>query len=723
VGHHGTDQDEIEHFALGEGQPVEITSFPSDGGGVCLFFVDDGATDNSGGYTVTLTPDVGSPIVVTVSAQQNCIDVARAAVIQVPGGDSSVSTAGDAWWKEVGDPHNGHYVNIVAMYEDVEVPPRRSFAAIAIDATSSPFPTCAAGSVRLFVTDLSGIIFDNGGDVHVTFEFTQEPHTYVVRPDGSGDFPTIQAAIDAAAPGDTIELADGTFVGDGNRDIDYHGKAITVRSRNGNPAVCIIDCEGTFGAPHRGFIFDSGEDSAAVLMGITVRHGYAAGSPPWCYGGGIFCDGSSPTFASCVISENQASTPVVRTTEWIAVRGAGIYLSGSSSTLTDCVFEENSAHFPPERPDAVPWTGAASMTADSGRVSLNWYYVHGGGMYCESSDLVLTRCIFTANEARQALGSPYGGGLFFQEGSIALVDCRFEGNRAAGHQTGFSKGGGAYLGGFGTVANLTRCWFSDNACNYQGGGTFGGDVFSYCGFDNNRAVRGGGVFTGAAVFSHCTFFGNTGWASGSAIAVDQFGSVNVENSILAFGRDGAAVWCDRWADVQAVCCDAYGNEGGDWFGCIAGQYGLNGNISLDPQFCDASGGDFTLEADSPCGPDYNPDCGLIGALPVGCPDAMTVAGGAAHARAMLWSVPNPFTGGTTIGYRLGSSSSADGVSVAIYDVAGRLVRTLRGKSAQATGQLRWDGTDDAGRALPGGIYLLRMAVDGRTVRERVVRIR
>jgi pectin methylesterase-like acyl-CoA thioesterase len=52
---------------------------------------------------------------------------------------------------------------------------------------------------------------------------------YVVRPDGSGDFPTIQAAIDAAIDGDTVELADGTFRGDGNRDPDYLGKAITVR--------------------------------------------------------------------------------------------------------------------------------------------------------------------------------------------------------------------------------------------------------------------------------------------------------------------------------------------------------------------------------------------------------------------------------------------------------------------------------------------------------------
>ena len=35
--------------------------------------------------------------------------------------------------------------------------------------------------------------------------------TYIVRPDGTGDFPTIQTAIDAAIDGDIIELTDGTL--------------------------------------------------------------------------------------------------------------------------------------------------------------------------------------------------------------------------------------------------------------------------------------------------------------------------------------------------------------------------------------------------------------------------------------------------------------------------------------------------------------------------------
>ena len=97
--------------------------------------------------------------------------------------------------------------------------------------------------------------------------------TYIVRPDGTGDFPKIQEAIAAAAPGDTILLVDGTFTGDGNRDLDYLGKAITVQSQSGDPESCVIDCEGTWERPHRGFGFHSGETAASVLRGVAIANG------------------------------------------------------------------------------------------------------------------------------------------------------------------------------------------------------------------------------------------------------------------------------------------------------------------------------------------------------------------------------------------------------------------------------------------------------------------
>ena len=66
-----------------------------------------------------------------------------------------------------------------------------------------------------------------------------------VDDDGSADFDTIQAAIDAAFDGDVVLVAPGTYAGDGNRDIDFGGKAITVKSEAG-PESCIIQCGGRY---------------------------------------------------------------------------------------------------------------------------------------------------------------------------------------------------------------------------------------------------------------------------------------------------------------------------------------------------------------------------------------------------------------------------------------------------------------------------------------------
>jgi hypothetical protein len=49
---------------------------------------------------------------------------------------------------------------------------------------------------------------------------------------------------------------------------------------------------------------------------------------------------------------------------------------------------------------------------------------------------------------------------------------------------------------------------------------------------------------------------------------------------------------------------------------------LNGNISIDPEFCGIDdSGNYFLQSDSPCAPGNHPDgydCGLIGAFPVNC---------------------------------------------------------------------------------------------------------
>ncbi len=99
----------------------------------------------------------------------------------------------------------------------------------------------------------------------------------------------------------------------------------------------------------------------------------------------------------------------------------------------------------------------------------------------------------------------------------------------------------------------------------------------------------------------------------------------MDKTIIAFSIEEEAVCCGAGSSVISTCCDIYGNEGGDWVGCIAGQDSINGNFSADPLFCDPANSDFTLDIASPCLPGNHPngeDCGLIGALGQGCGEIM-----------------------------------------------------------------------------------------------------
>jgi hypothetical protein len=69
--------------------------------------------------------------------------------------------------------------------------------------------------------------------------------------------------------------------------------------------------------------------------------------------------------------------------------------------------------------------------------------------------------------------------------------------------------------------------------------------------------------------------------------------------------------------------------------------------------------------------------------------------------------PNPFTGRTAIAYALPAASH---VSLNIYDVNGRLVRTVVDADMEAgTHRATWDGTDDRGHRVARGMYFCRMA--------------
>ena len=90
--------------------------------------------------------------------------------------------------------------------------------------------------------------------------------TILVNPDGSGDYPTIQAALDviSSSLGDTILLGDGVFTGPGNSALEAGQNNLYIRSVSGDPSACLIDAQGV-----RLFSSMPSEGTNAVISDIS----------------------------------------------------------------------------------------------------------------------------------------------------------------------------------------------------------------------------------------------------------------------------------------------------------------------------------------------------------------------------------------------------------------------------------------------------------------------
>jgi predicted outer membrane repeat protein len=397
--------------------------------------------------------------------------------------------------------------------------------------------------------------------------------SFFVRPDGLGDYPTIQAAIDAASKGDTIQLANGRYMGDGNRDLDFRGLGIVLRSQFGDPVYCVIDCDGTPQEPHRGVWFHSQETAATVIENLTIEHGYESRG-----GTAILCENaSSPTIRNLVISSNE---------------NRAVLVSSSLVTMENCVFESNQ--------------GGTLLVRDS-------------------SSVVLKNCIFRYNLT--TAGS--GGAIVNLSSSLELSECLFRSNAAA--LTGGAIVSAAESGHDRSTMIVVSCVFSDNTAGYHGGALhFDQTDFSIQGcifLDNTAGINGGAFwchFESEGNIGNTLFYGNRG-ESGGAINCGIVNSLNIDDTIIAFNTGNEGLYCDTLYPTslpQLRCSDIYGNEGGDWTGVLAGQLGENGNIAEDPLFCNQFDGDFRLQSTSPCKPANG--CGLIGPLDIGCDSTLFV---------------------------------------------------------------------------------------------------
>jgi len=304
-----------------------------------------------------------------------------------------------------------------------------------------------------------------------------------------------------------------------------------------------------------------------------------------------------------------------------------------------------------------------------------------------------------------------GGGILSFCQSLMLTDVRIEDCTAA-------SGGGLPVHGPTLRTELVRTTVTGCTALASGGGLFAanGAVQFTCRettFAGNAAGGSGGAAAAAyvdLVFENVTMAANDA-PHGSALALWREADARLNRCLLALNTGGAAVLRDNSSLIDLFCCAIAENPGGDWTGPLAGLVGVDGNIAADPQFCDPESGDWSVDESSPCAPAGA--CGGIGAWGADFGSTPNEPGDeetpgrlvefAAH--------PNPFNPETELVFSLASPGR---VELAVYDLAGRAVRTLvDGARPAGNHRAAWRGDDDSGRSVPSGVYLAVIRTDGR----------
>ncbi|MFH1277556.1 MAG: T9SS type A sorting domain-containing protein [Candidatus Eisenbacteria bacterium] len=367
----------------------------------------------------------------------------------------------------------------------------------------------------------------------------------------------------------------------------------------------------------------------------------------------------------------------------------------------------------------------------------------GGGLFLYGSLVgpIVKNCVFLDNRADGHGGGVHGG----YSGTPSFIGCFFQGNSA-----GTDGSGGGFVSGYGASEfcspTFENCTFLGNSAGVFGGAVSvtGNDLatssFHDCLFANNSAAAGGAVsFSNIAATSiaGCTFSGDS--ASGSNGVVRSHSSdVEIYNTIIAFGTGGGAVHCVGGGTATLHCCDVFGNAGGDWTACIAGQDGADGDFSADPLFCDAANGDYHLDVSSPCLGRNHPSgdpCGRIGSMKARCmghlafgpatlkregnePTEETGANPVTSGALRFGVSPNPARDAATIRFSGVTNSAA---FLRLFDIQGRLVRSWQATSPEGAIELKAAG--HAGASIAPGVYFLRLSDGEQSVTKRLTLIR
>ena len=548
--------------------------------------------------------------------------------------------------------------------------------------------------------------------------------TWTVHLDGSGDFPTIQAALDtlsAAVEGDTVLVGPGRYTWTNQGTGDEHGMVrywkswadeVHLVSSHG-PQATILDAEG------QGRVFFANGDNIAsdpvdfTVTGFTFTGGVAPKVPNRVEreGGAMAMHLCYVTVRDCVFQNNQAS------------EGGAVWLGGVSAfRFEDCRFEDNLAT------SDDPWQISTAFPAP-----------FGGAALVINSELLtqFVRCVFRGNEADYR-----GGAVFVYNANVEIEDCLFLENRTPYDPSG---SGSAIYYFAANGAAVRRTTVRANSTYATGAAV----LFRECGqldipIENSLIVANQGVAIrvegGKAPIVTCTDIyghGQGNWLVPIAALRDLYGNMEVDPLFCTEGDDARAVQSASPLLDAPGCASppggvhpcgtvpvlvsearAFRSERGarvEWRsgvdrGWRVAREQASGAVTRIGSRPERSGERWWIEDDH--ADEATSAYRLEDAA--GVLHARLEFPAAAHVgRASRWidARPNPFNPRTRLSFVLDAASR---VQVTAHDLRGRRVATLLDEDRSGgVHQLEWEARDDRGSPLASGVYLLRLRAGGR----------
>jgi hypothetical protein len=346
---------------------------------------------------------------------------------------------------------------------------------------------------------------------------------------------------------------------------------------------------------------------AAVIGGtVVVTNGI--------YGAGGRAVGTS-ALANRVAVTQLLTVRSVNGPQYTVIQGRQVSGTTNGDGAVRCVYLTNGASL-----SGFTLTNGATRTTGD-----HWLDTSGGGVWCESTNAVVTNCVIAGNSAWYVGGGVYSG---------TLNNCTLTGNSA-------NSGGGAFRG------TLNNCTLSGNSARYGGGACSSCSLYNCTLTGNSAYMNGGGAFE--CTLNNCTLTGNSaewgGGACGSTLnnctlagnysAGDGGGATGgtLNNCVLTGNwarsgggaREGTLYNCTLSGNSATIYgggangstlnnCVVYFNTASNGANYYVAQYFgvLNdccttplptngvGNITNEPVFADYASGNLHLQSNSPC---------------------------------------------------------------------------------------------------------------------------